>query len=124
MTGSFGTLVLAANDGSYTYTVNNANTTVQALRLFTDTLTDGFAYTMEDAVGATSSATLTVTIHGANDNPVADNERLQRGPRGRRDPGQSGCRHEIAERRHRCRPAQRHPDGGHDAGQAAPATAR
>ena len=69
-TGSFGTLNLAAN-GSYTYTVDNANTTVQALRLFTDTLTDGFAYTMHDAAGLTSSATLTVTIHGANDNPVA-----------------------------------------------------
>src|SRR5258705_358091 len=39
--------------------------------LFRSTLTDSFNYTMTDAAGATSTATLTVTIHGANDAPVA-----------------------------------------------------
>ena len=43
---------------------------MQALRLSTNTLTDVFNYTMRDTAGATSSTTLTVTIHGANDAPV------------------------------------------------------
>jgi len=68
--GSYGTLVLNA-DGSYSYTVDNSNANVQALRTAGDTLTDTFSYTVRDAAGATSSTTLTVTIHGANDAPVA-----------------------------------------------------
>ena len=40
------------------------------LRQSTDTLTDVFSYTMRDTAGATSTTTLTVTIHGANDAPV------------------------------------------------------
>jgi VCBS repeat-containing protein len=55
--------------GTFTYTVNENDSAVQALLLSTNTLTD-FNYTMRDAAGATSSATLTVTIHGANDPPV------------------------------------------------------
>ena len=43
---------------------------MQALRQSTDTLTDVFSYTMRDTAGATSSTTLTVTIHGANDAPA------------------------------------------------------
>ncbi|MFM2276157.1 MAG: hypothetical protein RL211_2029, partial [Pseudomonadota bacterium] len=68
--GAYGTLVLAAN-GSYTYTLNNSLPAVQALRTSADTLTDIFTYTVQDAAGATSSTTLTVTIQGANDAPVA-----------------------------------------------------
>ena len=64
-----GTLTLNA-DGSYTYVVDNADPAVDALRPATDTLTDSSA-TGEDAAGATGSATLTVTIHGTNDAPVA-----------------------------------------------------
>ena len=56
--------------GTYTYTVNETDSAVQALRLSTNTVTDVFNYTMRDTAGATSSATLTVTIHGANDAPV------------------------------------------------------
>ena len=70
MAGSFGTLTIQS-DGSYTYLVDNANTTVQALRLSTDTLTDAFTYSIKDTAGLSSSASLTVTIHGANDNPLA-----------------------------------------------------
>jgi VCBS repeat-containing protein len=33
-------------------------------------LVDVFTYTMKDAAEATSTATLTVTIHGANDAPA------------------------------------------------------
>jgi VCBS repeat-containing protein len=68
--GAYGTLVLNA-DGSYTYTVNNSLAAVQALRTAGNTLTDSFTYTVRDAAGLTSSTTLTVTIQGANDAPVA-----------------------------------------------------
>ncbi|MEJ8823557.1 VCBS domain-containing protein [Variovorax humicola] len=70
LTATYGSLLLDA-DGSYTYTVDNANAAVQALRQPTDTLTEAFTYTLRDALGATTTATLTVTIHGADDNPVA-----------------------------------------------------
>src|SRR5262249_48888405 len=43
---------------------------VQALRVATNTLTDTFNYTMRDTAGLTSTTTLTVTIHGADDSPV------------------------------------------------------
>lgn len=67
-TGTYGSLTLNA-DGTYTYTVNNSNAAVQALRTNTDTLTDTFTYTLADNTAATSSSTLTITIHGANDVP-------------------------------------------------------
>ena len=69
LTGAHGSLVLNAS-GAYTYTVNETDAAVQALRLSTNTMTDVFNYTMRDTAGATSSTTLTVTIHGANDAPV------------------------------------------------------
>ncbi|HUG25131.1 beta strand repeat-containing protein, partial [Piscinibacter sp.] len=71
--GSYGTLVLNG-DGSYSYTVDNSLAAVQALRTAGDTLTDTFTYTMRDASGATSTSSLTLTIHGANDAPVALND--------------------------------------------------
>jgi VCBS repeat-containing protein len=67
--GAYGTLTLNA-DGSYSYVVDNSLAAVQALRTAGNTLTDTFSYTMRDAAGATSTATLTVTIQGANDAPV------------------------------------------------------
>ena len=69
LAGAHGSLVLNAS-GAFTYTVNETDAAVQALRQSTDTLTDVFSYTMRDTAGATSSTTLTVTIHGANDAPV------------------------------------------------------
>ncbi|KAB0680368.1 N,N-dimethylformamidase beta subunit family domain-containing protein [Aureimonas leprariae] len=69
LAGARGSLVLNAS-GAFTYTVNETNAAVQALRLSTDTLTDTFSYTMRDSAGATASTTLTVTVHGANDSPV------------------------------------------------------
>ncbi|MBV8857340.1 MAG: tandem-95 repeat protein, partial [Acidobacteria bacterium] len=67
---NYGTLTLSSN-GSYTYVVNQTNTTVQGLRTSGDTATDVFTYTLRDAAGLTSNTTITITIHGANDNPVA-----------------------------------------------------
>lgn len=73
ITGIYGTLTISA-DGSYTYTLDNNNAAVQALRTSADTLAETFTYTMKDAAGLESSSTLTVTIEGANDAPVARND--------------------------------------------------
>ncbi|MGY4025971.1 VCBS domain-containing protein [Aeromonas rivuli] len=68
--GTYGWLTLNS-DGNYTYEVDNSLATVQALRLSGNTLSDGFSYTMVDANGASSSASITITIQGANDAPTA-----------------------------------------------------
>jgi VCBS repeat-containing protein len=65
VTGQYGALILNA-DGSYSYAVDNANTTVNALR-DGQTIADVYTYTITDADGDTSSTTLTITIHGHTD---------------------------------------------------------
>jgi len=70
--GSFGTLTLAA-DGRFSYAVERSDASVQAL-LRGQSLTDTFSYTISDGDGATSTATLTFTIHGTNDAPSAGND--------------------------------------------------
>jgi VCBS repeat-containing protein len=67
--GDYGTLVIGA-DGSYTYAVNQDNTSVQALNVGSTALNDVFTYTVKDTAGLTSTATLTVAVSGANDAPV------------------------------------------------------
>ena len=69
LAGAHGSLVLEAS-GDFTYTVNETDAAVQSLRQSTDTLSDVFTYTMGDTAGATSTTTLTVSIHGANDAPT------------------------------------------------------
>jgi VCBS repeat-containing protein len=69
LVGAHGSLTLNPN-GTFTYTVNETDSAVQALRQLTDTTTDVFNYTMRDTAGATSSANLTITIRGANDAPT------------------------------------------------------
>nr|WP_246723443.1 DUF4082 domain-containing protein [Rhizobium brockwellii] len=69
LNGTYGSLVLSAS-GVYSYAINEASAAVQALRQSTNTLSDVFSYTMRDTGGATATASLTVTIHGANDAPV------------------------------------------------------
>ncbi|NKL64137.1 DUF4082 domain-containing protein [Rhizobium leguminosarum] len=69
LSGTYGSLVLSAS-GVYSYAVNESNAAVQALRQSTNTLSDVFSYTMRDSAGATATANLTVTVHGANDAPV------------------------------------------------------
>ncbi|HEX9339191.1 MAG TPA: VCBS domain-containing protein, partial [Pseudonocardiaceae bacterium] len=70
---NYGTLTIQSN-GSYTYAVNQTNASVEGLRTSAQTLTDTFSYTMQDAAGASSTTQVTVTIHGQNDNPVANND--------------------------------------------------
>ena len=64
--GTYGSVVIGSN-GAYTFTPNAAANALAAGQ----TVTDTFTYTMRDAAGATSSTSLTVTITGANDGPVA-----------------------------------------------------
>ncbi len=68
VTGTYGSINIAA-DGSYTYTVDNNNSSVQALRTSGQTILDVFTYTMTDSGGLSSTTQITVTIQGANDAP-------------------------------------------------------
>ena len=58
-----GALMLIAANGDYTYTLDTTNATVVALNT-NQTVTDGFNYTITDGRGATSTSTVTITIHG------------------------------------------------------------
>ncbi len=69
VTGAYGSITIAAG-GAYTYTVDNSNAAVQALRTSGHTLQDVFSYTVTDAGGLTSTTQITITIEGANDAPV------------------------------------------------------
>lgn len=65
--GTYGSLTLAT-DGSYTYTLNNAGTAVQALR-GGQQVQDTFTYGASDGT-VTTGASLNVTVTGANDAPI------------------------------------------------------
>lgn len=69
VSGSYGTLVVVKATGAYTYTVDNSDSSVQALRGSSNTLTDTFNYTITDG-SLTDSENLVVTIQGANDAPT------------------------------------------------------
>ncbi len=69
--GNYGSLTLAAN-GSYTYSVDNSNSAVQALRTSGNTLQDVFTYTMVDSGGLTSTTQVTITIQGAKRQPYCE----------------------------------------------------
>jgi VCBS repeat-containing protein len=66
--GSHGTLTLA-QDGSYTYNLDNASSGVQSLAQG-QSVVDSFAYATTDGIAQSTSA-LEITIAGANDGPVA-----------------------------------------------------
>ncbi len=68
ITGAYGSLLIRQN-GSYTYTPNA--TTAQALAAG-QVVTDQFTYTLKDDKNATATSTLTVTVNGLNDAPVAN----------------------------------------------------
>ena len=67
--GRFGTLLWSA-DGSYTYTVNNADPDTDALSAG-NIGTDAFHYTVVDTDNNEAIGTLTVTVIGTNDPPAA-----------------------------------------------------
>ncbi|QQN64690.1 VCBS domain-containing protein [Bradyrhizobium diazoefficiens] len=66
--GTYGTLHLNA-DGTYTYTLNNAQANVQALAAGQQVY-DTFSYTNSDNHGGSNDANLTITVTGSNDAPV------------------------------------------------------
>lgn len=66
---AYGLLTLNA-DGTYTYVLDNANPKVNQLNVG-NTLTEQVTYTVDDGHGGVAHATLTVTVNGANDTPVA-----------------------------------------------------
>ncbi|WP_442582830.1 VCBS domain-containing protein [Mesorhizobium sp. ASY16-5R] len=66
--GAYGALTISQN-GGYSYAVDNANGSVQALGA-SDNLQEVFTYTVDDGSGNPRTATLTVTINGANDAPT------------------------------------------------------
>ncbi|NLQ17935.1 DUF4347 domain-containing protein [Marinomonas sp. M1K-6] len=68
LSGRYGALTLNA-DGSYHYVVDNTNAAVQGLPLGAS-ITDNFTYTLTDKGALTDTATLVITVHGANDNPT------------------------------------------------------
>lgn len=66
ITGTYGTLAIGA-DGSWKYTVDPNNSTVNNLSPASTPLTDTFTYEVSDPDGGTHTATLTVSISGADD---------------------------------------------------------
>ncbi len=72
--GAYGTLKINSN-GNTTYVIDDDNPDVQALRLNGNILVETFTYEMLDLDGTLRpTATLTVTIQGANDTPVGVND--------------------------------------------------
>ncbi|WP_438952035.1 retention module-containing protein, partial [Porticoccus sp.] len=67
--GLYGTLTIGA-DGSYSYVIDNSDDAVDGLN-DGDTLQDTFTYTVTDTYNTAQTATLGITIFGANDAPVA-----------------------------------------------------
>jgi VCBS repeat-containing protein len=65
--GTYGTLAIA-QDGSYTYSLNNGDASVQALAEG-KSVVDSFSYGATDG-SATVAASLAITITGSNDKPV------------------------------------------------------
>ncbi|PHS22599.1 MAG: hypothetical protein COA83_11380, partial [Methylophaga sp.] len=65
--GTYGSVVINAN-GSYTYTLDNSNTTVQGLDDL-EAVTDTFSYTITDQDGDSSTTTLVITVNGQTDGP-------------------------------------------------------
>lgn len=71
---AYGSLTVQA-DGGYSYVLNNGAPGVQALGAG-ETQDDVFTYQVTDEHGATAETTLTITIAGANDAPVAEGDRI------------------------------------------------
>ncbi|MEK6790011.1 MAG: Ig-like domain-containing protein, partial [Pseudomonadota bacterium] len=67
--GTYGSLLIKA-DGSYTYTLSPTNTDYKALAKDA-TATEAFTYQISDGKGGTDKATLSLTVKGINDTPVA-----------------------------------------------------
>lgn len=67
--GTYGTVSIAA-DGSYTYTLDNSRVATNSLAAG-QVASDTFSYTITDNNGATTTTTLSISITGTNDAPIA-----------------------------------------------------
>ncbi|WP_417391247.1 Ig-like domain-containing protein [Gimesia sp.] len=65
-----GALLTVNTDGTFSYDPNGAFETLT----LGDVASDSFTYTITDSQGATDTATVTVTINGVNDAPVAEDD--------------------------------------------------
>ncbi|WP_193777976.1 Ig-like domain-containing protein, partial [Pseudovibrio sp. W74] len=66
-TGTLGSVVVN-EDGTFSYDPNGQFEALSA----DETATDSFQYTVTDSSGATSTQTVTITIAGQNDGPIAN----------------------------------------------------
>jgi len=71
--GLYGTLTMQ-RDGAWDYVVDNDSPAVEALRISGQTVKDVFSYTVSDIYGARTNTTLSVTIDGRNDDPIANDD--------------------------------------------------
>ena len=62
--------MLLNSDGTYTYTLDNTNADVNELDNG-ETLSESFTYGISDGEGGSALSTLTITIDGTNDAPIA-----------------------------------------------------
>ena len=67
--GTYGTLVMAS-DGSWTYTLDDADADTNALAAGAQA-SEVFTYAISDSHGATATASLNISLTGANDGPIA-----------------------------------------------------
>jgi len=76
LTGTYGSFDLSA-EGNYVYTLNNTHSALTTLDSG-QTLTETFTYVADDdgGSGLTDSATVTVTIEGADESPFGPEERV------------------------------------------------
>jgi VCBS repeat-containing protein len=65
-----GALLTVNGNGTYSYNPNGAFESLGA----GETATDSFTYTVSDGFGGSDTATVTITVNGANDAPVATND--------------------------------------------------
>ena len=70
--GSYGTLVLNASTGAYTYALNNSTTAVQALGA-SSSETEAFSVQVTDGSNTPTAQNLSFMIKGANDAPTVAN---------------------------------------------------
>jgi VCBS repeat-containing protein len=76
VTGTYGTLVINKESGDYTYSLNNADPTVQGLD-DDDLVQDTFNYTVSDGT-LTANAAIVIDIYGQNDTPtISDDETVR-----------------------------------------------
>ena len=71
-TSANGATVVVDSNGNYSYDPSNASV-LQSL-VAGESLVDSFTYTISDGNGGTSSATVSVTVNGVNDGPIANDD--------------------------------------------------